>query len=141
MSVSAMTEVLGLGAAGLESLALVSAIEKGLPVSALDRLSEAISPDDETFKYRIVPRPTLTRRRKDPSHRLTTEESGRLARLAKVWAFAVEVWGEEAQARSFLSRSHPMLDGRKPLELVLANDFGADVVENILGGLKYGIAV
>lgn len=141
MSVTAVRKVLGLGAAVLDPLDMVSAIEKGLSVAALDRVAEAISPHDEAFKYRIVPRPTLSRRRKDPSHRLTTEESGRLARLAKVWAFALDVWGDEAEARDFLGRAHPLLDGRKPIELILANDFGAGVVENVLGGLKYGTSI
>lgn len=138
---SSVTEVLGLGATELPPLAFVSAIEEGLSVAALDRLAEAVSPEDESFKYRLVPRPTLTRRRKDPSHRLTAEESSRLARVAKVWAFAVEVWGGAAEARAFLSRPHPLLEGRKPIEVVLANDFGAALVQEVLGGLEFGIAI
>ena len=87
----------------------MSAIENGLSVAALDCLADAIPPNDETFQSLIVPRPTLMRRRKDSAYRLTSEESGRLTRLAKVWAFAVEVWGSESEARDVLHRPHPML--------------------------------
>ncbi len=140
ISMPALTGALGLEPGLREPLAFVSALEEGLSVLALDHLAEVIAPNDETFKYLIVPRPTLMRRRKGPSRRLSTEESGRLTRVAKIWAFAFQVWGSEAEARDFLGRPHPLLDGRKPIDLALASDFGGDIVENVLGGLHYGIA-
>jgi uncharacterized protein (DUF2384 family) len=33
-----------------------------------------------------------------------------------------------------------MLDGRRPIDMVLANEFGRPLVEGILGRLQYGSA-
>ncbi|HEY1934917.1 MAG TPA: antitoxin Xre/MbcA/ParS toxin-binding domain-containing protein [Acetobacteraceae bacterium] len=125
----------------------MSEVEKGLPLSALDRLAKAVAPDDAAFAFRMVPRATLARRRKvlvtsrnSQAARLTAEESARVARLAEVWALAREVWGGDEAARAFLFRSHPMLEGRRPIDVVLANEFGRPLVEGILGGLQYGSA-
>jgi putative toxin-antitoxin system antitoxin component (TIGR02293 family) len=119
----------------------MSDVEKGLPLSALDRIVHAVAPDDASFAYRLVPRATLARRRAQHAPRLTPEESARVARLASVWAFARDVWGDEQGARRWMFHPHMMLEGRRPIDVVLASEFGRPVVENILGGLKYGTAV
>lgn len=59
---------------------------------------------------------------------------GTLAVLAR------EVWGSDEAARAFLFRPHPMLEGRRPIDVVLANEFGRSLVEGILGRLQYGSA-
>ncbi|MET4215969.1 putative toxin-antitoxin system antitoxin component (TIGR02293 family) [Bradyrhizobium sp. LB7.2] len=120
------------------ALALAISVEKGLPVSALDKFAGRISPlDVRGFAYRVVPKPTLERRRKQKQH-LTTDESDRLARVAKVFAFGLEVFRDEAKVRDFLNRPHPMLDDKVPLELALATGPGADAVVNLLGRAAYG---
>ncbi len=136
-------EILGLRkhAHAGSSLGLMSDVEKGLPLSALDRIVHAVAPDDASFAYRLVPRATLARRRAQHAPRLTSEESARVARLASVWAFARDVWGDEQGARRWMFHPHMMLEGRRPIDVVLASEFGRPVVENILGGLKYGTAV
>jgi putative toxin-antitoxin system antitoxin component (TIGR02293 family) len=96
-----------------------------------------VSPHDvRRFTYRVVPKPTLERRRKEKQS-LTTEESDRLARIAKVFAFALEVFRDEAKARSFLDRPHPMLDDKAPMEVALTTGPGADAVINLLGRAAY----
>jgi putative toxin-antitoxin system antitoxin component (TIGR02293 family) len=125
----------------------MSEVEKGLPLTALDRIADAVAPDDSGFPFRMVARATLARRRKalatahdSPASRLSAEESARVARLAEVWALASEVWGSDEAARAFLFRPHPMLEGRRPIDVVLANEFGRPLVEGILGRLQYGSA-
>jgi len=119
------------------TLTLAYSVEKGLPVSALDKFAGRVSPHDaRRFTYRVVPKPTLERRRKEKQP-LTTQESDRLARIAKVFAFALEVFHDEAKVRSFLDRPHPMLDDRAPLEIALATGPGADAVINLLGRAAY----
>ena len=125
---------------GLSPLGMVAMIEKGLPVGALERVSRSVAPADSSFKYQIVARATLARRNRQAGKRLSAEESGRLARLAAIWAMANDVWGGADEARSFLFRQHPLLEGRRPIEVVLGTELGARLVENILGGLKYGLA-
>ena len=119
-------------------LALAYSIEDGLPVTALDHLADAVAPDDARFKYRLIPKATLERRRKSPSKRLTSGEGDRLARLAKVFGFALDIYKEPEKARAFLTRPHQMLDGKPPLDVALATGPGADTVINLLGGLAFG---
>ena len=119
------------------TVTLARSVEKGLPVSALDKFAGRVSPQDvRLFTYRVVPKPTLERRRKAKRH-LTTEESDRLARVAKVFAFGLELFRDEAKVRDFLNRPHPMLEGKAPLELALATGPGADAVVNLLGRAAY----
>jgi len=119
-------------------LALAYSIESGLPVTALDRLADTVAPDDARFKFRLIPKATLERRRKSPSKRLTSEEGDRLARLAKVFSFALDIYKDPGKAREFLNHPHPMLDGKSPLDLALATGPGADLVINVLGRAAYG---
>jgi putative toxin-antitoxin system antitoxin component (TIGR02293 family) len=119
------------------TLTLAYSVARGLPVSSLDKFAILVAPQDaRRFSYRVVPKPTLERRRKE-KRPLTSEESDRLARIAKVFAFALDVFRDEAKARSFLDRPHPMLDDKVPLELALATGLGADAVINLLGRAAY----
>ncbi len=98
-------------------VALILRIERGLPVKALDKVAGAIAPGDALFKYRLVPKATLERRK--TSNRLSPEEGARLARLARVWSEALDVWGGEVEARDFLFRPHPMAEDKRPVDLVI----------------------
>jgi len=142
----AVSQLLGIRASG--PLPLMSAVEQGLPLASLDRVVGLVSPSDRKLAIRIVARATLARRRKafatakNPAEgRLSAEEGTRLTRLASVWAMAIEVWGETEAARRFMFAQHPMLDGRRPIDVVLDNELGRPLVEGILGRLQYGSAV
>ena len=138
----AMVAVLGMGGTGPKptTLDIVDRIRKGFPVKALERVSDILAPGDVNFKFLIVSRATLARRKKQPGARLTVHESDRLARLAKVFSFAREVWGDDEGARAFLFRPHPMLEGRRPIDMIVSTELGARLVEEILGRLRYGSA-
>lgn len=113
-------------------------VAAGLPLAALETLIRGIAPGDEGLRFAFVPRPTLARRQH--TQRLSPEESARVARVARVFDMAREAWGSDAEARDFLRRRHPMLDDRTPLEVSLATDLGARLVEKILGRLIHGTA-
>jgi len=119
-------------------LGMARLVEAGLPLSALDRMVRAVAPNDASFVASIVPKATLSRRRAAAAGTLSAEESNKVARLAKVWAMAMRVWNDEADARAFLSRPHPMLEGRPPRDVAVASDPGADAVMNIIGRGAYG---
>lgn len=123
-----------------DPLDLANAVSKGLSVDALDRLCGLIAPGDSRLRHLLVPKATLARRHRG-SGRLSPEESNRIARLARLWAFAIDVWKSEAAAQRFLAKPHPLLRGRVPRELAIESDIGARAVEDLLGGLKYGTAV
>jgi putative toxin-antitoxin system antitoxin component (TIGR02293 family) len=132
-----------LGIKATNALALMSEVEKGLPSEALARVVKSIAPSDNQFAYKIVPRATLARRKANDATkwRLSNVEGTRLARLTSVWALALDVWGEAVPARRFMFEAHPLLKGRRPIDVVLESEFGRPVVEGILGRLKYGSAV
>jgi putative toxin-antitoxin system antitoxin component (TIGR02293 family) len=141
-----VSEVLGIGASS--PLVLMSAIDKGLPLASLDRVVHSVAPLDDKFAFRIVARATLARRRKALATakdrvdgRLSAEEGTRLVRLAVVWTMALDVWGGEEAARRFMFEPHPLLHGRRPVDVVLENELGRPVVEGLLGRLQYGTAV
>jgi putative toxin-antitoxin system antitoxin component (TIGR02293 family) len=113
-------------------------VARGFPVKVLDRLADEIAPGDVKFKYRIVPKASYARRKM--SRRLSAPQSVVVTRIASVWAQAVRIWRSEAAARSFLDRPHPVLGNRKPIDLVLENELGADLVRGVLGRLENGSA-
>jgi putative toxin-antitoxin system antitoxin component (TIGR02293 family) len=119
-------------------IGLVARIEDGLPIAALERVAGLIAPGDTQFKYRLVPRATYERRK--GKKLLSADEGMRLTRLARVWSAAVDVWGSEAEARGFLFRPHAMLEDKRPVDVVIQSEFGAELVVDILGSLKYGSA-
>ncbi len=118
-------------------LALAYSVEAGLPVSALDHLAEAVAPNDTRFKFRLIPKATLERRRRSQK-RLTIEEGDRLARIAKVFSIGLDIYRDPVRVREFLSRPHIMLDNKAPIDVALATGPGADAVINLLGRAAYG---
>ena len=141
LALANVADVLGLPAkeaAARSPFGLISRIEHGLPVEALERVARLLAPKDSQFKYRLVPKATFERRKS--SHRLSSDEGMRLARVARVWSLALDVWRSEEEARDFLFRPHPMIEDQRPIDVVIQNEFGAELVVNILGGLKYGAA-
>lgn len=131
------SNVLGL-AENYSDLDWAQLLSEGLPTSAFERLCETIAPDNKAFRYALVPRSTLLRRRKEK--RMTPDESERIQRMAEIWAFAQEVFGDAAKARQFLHQPHALLRGERPIDLAIANAKGARAVEGVLGRLKYGSA-
>ncbi len=135
-----LASVLGVTKSQRTDLGIIESIMDGLSVKALYRIANFVSPHDAKFRFQIVPKATLERRRKQHGQRLTVEEGAKVARLAKVWSSAMEVWRTEENARAFLFRPHVLLSSRKPIDVALGTDLGARLVEEILGRLKYGSA-
>ena len=130
------TEILGIDIKSDRDLE--KAIVQGLPPDAVALVVGLIYPGQTDKFYEVVPRSTLIRRQKEGSL-LSTEESQKAERLARVFSFAVEVWGNEEGAREFMQKAHPMLEDRTPFEASL-NELGARQVEQILGRLMFGIS-
>lgn len=127
----------------MTTIALVDQVSDGLPLDAADDLAAAIAPDDRSFKYNLVSKATYARRRLQAGAGkalMSKDESERLARLARIWAFACEVWGGEEAARRFLHDPHALLGGRTPLAVTLDGELGGRLVEEVLGRLAYGSA-
>jgi putative toxin-antitoxin system antitoxin component (TIGR02293 family) len=136
-----IVQILGLAvsATALPSVVgLEEAIRAGFPKSALYNVSRTIEVDPgraNELAYSIVPKSTLNRR-----ETLTREQSERTERLARLFAHAEHVFGDQAEARAFIHRSHPELDGRRPLDAA-ATELGARRVERVLNALEFGLPV
>ena len=145
-----MTELLsGARVLGLKpptsELEYVDLILRGLPANSLKVIVKALAPTDSSFKFRIVPKASFYRLYgvSTPSsrRRLSGAQSAVVARLASVWAQAERVWKSPDAARDFLYRKHPLLNERRPLDVVLENEIGAELVRGVLGRLEHGSAV
>ena len=119
-------------------VAVITRIEDGLPVTALDRVARLLAPGDAQFKYRLVPRRPTNAGRPPIGSRRTRARVW--PGVARVWAVALDVWKTEEAARAFLFRAHPMIEDRRPIDVVIQSEFGAELVVEILGRLKYGTA-
>ena len=82
----------------------------------------------------VAPRATLKRRRT----RLSSTESQRLERLARIVAMTEEVWQDKTAAAEFLTRPLRSLGGRTPLQMA-TTDLGARQVEELLASIEFGL--
>jgi putative toxin-antitoxin system antitoxin component (TIGR02293 family) len=121
-----------------EPMGLVRKVQRGLSLNMLEGLARRVSPDNAAFKYRIIAKATLERRKRAEAQNLTPEESAKVARIAGVMDLALDVWKSDDSARAFLFRPHPLLEMQTPMDVVLMNEFGGQLVQDILNRLKYG---
>lgn len=122
---------------GMEELR--EAIDAGLPYALLERLRGQLGASIEEIAevLRISPR-TLARRRREG--RLSPEESDRLYRVAHVFAEAVDLLGDAAEAAAWLRQPNLALSGTTPLAL-LHNTIGVREVEALIGRVKFGVSL
>lgn len=116
------------------------AVEQGLPRAALRHVAEWLAGDDRarvaSLEWGVVPKTTLERR----ATQLSPQESERTERVARLFVHALRALGSEAEARAFMTTTHPLLDGRSPLD-ACRTDLGTRRVEQILKALEYGLAL
>ncbi len=112
-------------------------IHRGLPYRSLEVLASTFHLDlPRVGKILSVPPRTMARRKAE--QRLTAQESDRLARLARILAYATDVFGAEEKASVWISRPNRILRGTAPIEL-LDTDLGTQVVETMLGRIEHGV--
>lgn len=116
-----------------------------LTTATLDDLASRMAPGDRAFRYRFASKASYARRKAAANGSgvaiLSAAESERVARIAHLWEFAVEVMGREEKARRFLTEPHMLLRDQIPLDIALASESGGRQIENLLGRLAYGVAV
>ena len=64
----------------------------------------------------------------------------RAALSAVVRGAALRIWKSEDAALDFFYRAHPLLDMRRPIEVIEEGEDGTELVKAILGRLEYGTA-
>lgn len=116
---------------------LIPMILAGLPMSELADLREMLDIPMERVAAKVgMSRATFHRRQKTGV--LSTDESDKALRLARILAQAVEVLGGTAEARGWLNAPQRGLGGAVPLDYA-ATEVGAREVENLLGRIDYGV--
>ena len=116
---------------------LLAALAEGLPAGAIDFLlgDGGLTPDE--VHLLIIPRRTLALRRQR-GQPLTADESDRLARVARVLAFAEETFANRDKASRWLRKANRGLGGKIPLQL-LSSETGGRLVEQALGRIAHGV--
>jgi len=106
-------------------------------MAELADLREVLDLPMERVAARVgMSRATFHRRQK--SGVLSTDESDKALRLARILAQAVGVLGGMTEARAWLSAPQRGLGGAVPLDYA-ATEVGAREVENLLGRIDYGV--
>ena len=142
METEAIAEILGgrkvLGRAITKPDDLAHLVRKGLPAGSVTALAEKLHVGSTLLSRKLrIPLRTLTRRLSQASV-LTPAESDRTVRMARIYANAIEMIGDEEKAIEWLSTPNRALGGEKPIDQ-LDTDTSARMVEDILGRIAYGV--
>jgi putative toxin-antitoxin system antitoxin component (TIGR02293 family) len=142
METAAIAEVLGgrkvLGKAIRKPDDLARLVRDGLPASTVTALAQKLRIGNSVLSGKLgIPQRTLTRRLSRRSL-LTPAEPDRTVRVARVYASAVEMIGDPEKAIEWLRTPNRALGGEKPLDQ-LDTDVGAQMVDDVLGRIAYGV--
>jgi putative toxin-antitoxin system antitoxin component (TIGR02293 family) len=117
---------------------LTRLVRDGLPAGALTALAQKLDIANSALSQKLgIPQRTLTRRLSRRSL-LTPAESDRTVRVARVYANAVEMIGDPDKAIKWLRSPNRALGGEIPLDQ-LDTDVGAQLVDDVLGRIAYGV--
>ncbi|MDJ0751119.1 MAG: DUF2384 domain-containing protein [Woeseiaceae bacterium] len=126
----------------IDDLHLVERVESGLPVSTAQAIAKRIDPTGTHLEvYDLIPKASYYRR-KEQKKPLTKDQSEKIFALTKVFAETLRQYHDDQESASlFLSRKHPLLGGRSPLDVARDSTAGADLVLKLLDKAEAGIAV
>jgi len=115
----------------------VTLVRRGLPFATLDEVA-AVAGIGRLAMARVIGLPPTTLARRRESGALTTEESDRLVRVARLVGMTYELMrGDGNAARRWLKEGHELLEGESPLERA-STEVGGREVEQLVGRLRYG---
>lgn len=110
--------------------------EAGVTSKAYKRAAKVLN-----FPASLIAPETTVRRRLKNNARFSEAESERLIRLARVYAEAVELFGDEAAALRWLNTPQAFIEGQPPVAPLhlAAKDAGARLIENLLRQTAHGV--
>jgi putative toxin-antitoxin system antitoxin component (TIGR02293 family) len=115
----------------------IGAVRKGLPVGRLDQMAQLLAVDRVLLLDVLGISERTLQRKHLLSARLSPAVSDRLARIGRIYALAVEVFGDSGKAAEWLKRPSRALGKELPLTL-LDTDAGAQQVERELRHIEHG---
>lgn len=125
-----------IGIKPMSDLELATLTERGLPLTAIDRLKRHGLTFTEISDVVISPR-TLKHRR-SRKELLSNVETERVLRVARIVDLAEQVFGSREKALLWLRSSDDRLNDRSPMQL-LVNEPGGRLVENLLWQIDEGV--
>jgi putative toxin-antitoxin system antitoxin component (TIGR02293 family) len=137
IAAAAISDVLGLPKKVSSLRDLERAVAAGLPKASLPHLMDRLYDDRRAAResmHQVVPEATWKRR----STHLSPEESQRTERIARVLAAAEYTWNDREDARDWMMRPHPELEGKTPFDAA-QTELGARRAEEILNALFFGL--
>jgi putative toxin-antitoxin system antitoxin component (TIGR02293 family) len=129
--------VLGFKRLPANELELAAAASQGFPSSALTSVSKLLGWSRVDVVKQLGMAPRTVARRVSGNRSLSSLESERVLRLARVVTRATEVLESAESAKRWLVEPNAALGGRQPVAL-LTNDIGTELVFNELGKIDYG---
>ena len=136
-SIQEAARVLGLRRVPANDLELADIAKEGLPSATLSRLSGSLGWTRAALIEQLGIAPRTAARRLRRGELLSTTESERVLRVARVLARAIEVFESRDAAKQWLQEASTALGERKPTDL-LVTDIGTEVVLNELGKIDHG---
>jgi len=124
------------GLKAVSDLELALLPEKGLPLKAIQSLKDQGLTFTEISEIVISPR-TL-KHRKSRKEKLSSVETDRALRMARIVDLADRVFGSRAKALLWLRSADDRLDHRTPMQM-LVNESGGRLVESMLWQIDEGI--
>ncbi len=142
MQADRIFDILGtrqIGSRKTKNIDVVEVIREGLPAATGRRVIEYYRLSDNQAESVLgFSLKTLKRRATSPKRRLSSLQSDRIYRLARIGAHAEEVFGESNKARDWMRSPNRVLKGTTPMDL-LDTDAGAEQVDELLTSIEYGI--
>ena len=119
------------------ALEWIALVRLGISAGSVDAVVRVMGiGQSELSRALDIPERTLARRKKEGV--LSSDESGKMVRLAQVIERAVEVFEDEQAALSWLKNPNAALGGSSPLSL-LDTELGSLAVSNTLGRIEHGV--
>lgn len=121
----------------IEQTPLIERLREGFPMNEFSLLLELFAlPEEELGRHLTMSPATLQRRKK--ARKMTTIESERVVRLARLFGNAMEVFETKEAAREWLKTPNPGTAHESPLSYS-DTEYGAREVENLLLRLDHGV--
>ena len=136
-SLQEAARVLGLKRVPANQLELADMARKGFPSATLSALSGTLGWTRAALIEQLGIAPRTAARRLTRREPLSTTESERVLRLARVLTRAIEVFESQGAAKQWLQQPSTALGERRPIDL-LATDIGTEIVLNELGKIDHG---
>lgn len=115
----------------------VELIRRGIPSGVVDALAASTRLTQAELAAALgIPARTLVRRKREGT--LSSEESAKLVRLARVVERATEVFEDLDASLDWLKTENAALSGVTPLSLV-DTDIGAETILDTLGRIEHGV--